>query len=204
MRRILAVVVMAIGTIAAPSLAGSSTTDANAGSRNVALAENTTNLHDAVRTAVSVAHNPSDTIGNENAAVAKSFSCTGCRTAAVAVQIVLVEGNPSNVQPKNASAAVNAECDGCFTFAYAYQRVIQPGRPVYLSRAAQTRLAEIKGEIHQLVTTHLGTTDELADFQALEAELDRKAAEIRALVESELRQTGAPTTGVDSFDIKAA
>ena len=75
-----------------------------------------------------VSFDDNGTVDNRNYAYATS-SCTGCRTVAAAVQVIVAEGAVSDDQPVNEAVAYNDQCSGCQTLAYARQFVIQePGR----------------------------------------------------------------------------
>jgi putative peptide zinc metalloprotease protein len=74
-------------------------------------------------------------------------SCRGCRTVAVAFQVVLLVGSVDVVVPQNLSAAVNYACVECVTYALATQLVVSlPGE---LSADGQEALAEIWAELHE-------------------------------------------------------
>jgi hypothetical protein len=78
-----------------------------------------------------------DSSQSSNVASALSQNCTGCHSRAVAVQELVVTGDPSDFRPTNAASAVNAACTGCTTVAYAYQNVIQSTPGATLSAATR-------------------------------------------------------------------
>src|SRR4051794_19486896 len=65
---------------------------------NSAVAVNTKDGSSVFKFAFSVAKVVGDTVSNTNAAVAYA-SCDACRTTAIAIQIVIVEGDPSTYTP---------------------------------------------------------------------------------------------------------
>jgi len=70
-------------------------------------------------------------VDNKSTAVAYS-SCTDCRTVAVAVQVVLVSGDPDEVGPQNVSLTLNYDCAECESLAAAYQVVFGNGDEKWL------------------------------------------------------------------------
>jgi putative peptide zinc metalloprotease protein len=81
-----------------------------------------------------------DTAVNRNEAYALA-SCTGCRTVAVAFQVVLLVGDVDVVVPQNLSAAVNYGCVQCVTYALATQLVVS--LPDRLDEQASRDLAAV-------------------------------------------------------------
>ena len=72
---------------------------------------------------------------DENTAVQRNEAyalarCTGCRTVAVAFQVVLVLGSVDVVVPQNTAVAVNYLCVECVTYALATQLVVSVPGPL--------------------------------------------------------------------------
>jgi putative peptide zinc metalloprotease protein len=94
---------------------------------NQALAVNTTNGSTVYDVAFALVWADGSTVTNRNEAYAFA-ACTGCRTVAVAFQVVLVVGSANIVVPQNLSGAVNYSCAQCVTYALAQQLVLSiPG-----------------------------------------------------------------------------
>ncbi|MGN6636970.1 MAG: hypothetical protein ACTHJ6_16135 [Oryzihumus sp.] len=85
-----------------------------------------------------------DSVTNRNEAYAFA-SCSGCRTVAVAFQVVLVVGDAHVTIPQNLSGAVNYSCARCVTYALAQQLVLTV--PGDLSPAARQRLESLWQQI---------------------------------------------------------
>ncbi|WP_392544051.1 hypothetical protein [Oryzobacter telluris] len=111
---------------------------------NQALSVNTTDGSTQYDVALALVWADGDRVLNTNEAYAFA-SCTGCRTVAVAFQVVLISGQADVVVPQNLSGAVNYACVECLTFALATQLVVTvPGE---LDAAARARLEEVWGRI---------------------------------------------------------
>lgn len=160
---LLATVTVLVGTAAAPASAAG-------GANNVVLVSNYVDEALAARASVQVAHAPAETVTNENLATAEA-SCVGCRTVAVAVQVVIVEGYPSDFRPHNAAGAVNSECSFCLTVAYANQIIVQPAVMVYLDPEAQRQVHRIRTEMSAAASSDLGLFELVAQFDFLAEQL---------------------------------
>jgi len=96
--------------------------------------------------AFAVRHVVGDVVDQDNLAVSYA-SCTSCQTTAIAIEIVLVESDPSTVTPENVAVALNESCTLCDTFATAYQFVINTGGPVHFTSDGSRTLHELRKEI---------------------------------------------------------
>jgi putative peptide zinc metalloprotease protein len=132
---------------------------ADGGADNVAVAINTKDGSSVFKFAFAIRHVMQDTVDTTNAAVAYS-SCTSCDTTAIAIEIVLVEGDPSVFTPTNMAIAINEECNLCITFASAYQFTFQSSGPVHFNAEGNKAIEDIKKEIKDLENQTL-TVDEL-------------------------------------------
>ena len=126
-----------------------------------------------------VAYNPSDTVANQNVAIADSTDCTGCRTVSVAMQVVIVESYPHEYAPANAASASNGSCTTCQTYAYAYQYAIQPGTMVHLSADAEQRIAAIRQDVAAAAASGLSYLD-------LKAQLDGLCNQLAGVVSTDV------------------
>jgi hypothetical protein len=161
-RRRLLPLLAVLAALAAPGLAHAeqstpgNTTDC--GTANCAVAINQTDNSSLFAFAFEIRHVLGDVVDQENAAVAIS-SCTSCQTTAIAIQIVLVEGNPTTVSPQNAAAAVNSDCTLCDTFASAYQFVVGTNGPVRFTHRGLRELYDIRREIERWGDQHLSNDE---------------------------------------------
>jgi hypothetical protein len=160
---------------------------AEGGADNVVLATNTVDGSTVARDRAQIAYDPGDTVANENVASARGTDCTGCRTVAVAMQIVVVESSPSDFEPHNAAAATNGGCDQCTTYAFAFQHVIQPGHVVYLSADGQQRLAELRREVDAIAASP-------ASYDEMKLQLEDVFGRMVQTVVDDLHAAGAPQT----------
>src|SRR4051794_38824808 len=92
--------VAATFSVAAPASAQST------GNDNTAVATNTKDDSFVFKFAFKVSKTAGDTVDASNGAAAVS-SCSYCETVAVAIQVVLVSGDPSTVAPSNVAVAYN-------------------------------------------------------------------------------------------------
>jgi putative peptide zinc metalloprotease protein len=113
---------------------------------NCAIAVNQTDNSSLFDFAFAIKHVMGPVVDQANAAVAYS-SCESCQTTAIAIEIVLVEGDTTTMSPQNVAVSVNSECTLCDTFASAYQFVITTGGPVRFTPAGRHALHEMRKEI---------------------------------------------------------
>jgi hypothetical protein len=144
-RRRLVVLLLALAALAGP-IGVARADDPGCGTANCAVEVNQTDNSALFDFAFAIKHVLGDVVDQENAAVAIS-SCSSCQTTAIAIEIVLVEGDPTTVTPQNESAAVNAGCTLCDTFAAAYQFVVGTGGPVRFTPDGLHELHDIRKEI---------------------------------------------------------
>lgn len=173
--------VMAIAGLGAPVAAHADTR--RGGADNVVMVNNSNDGALAARSRAVVSHDPGPTVGNQNYAQAYAHDCTGCRTVAAAVQVVLVEGATTNFTPANAAVAVNEKCYFCQTFAYANQYVFSPRRPVRLSDDAREQISEINGQIAEVVRSQ-------ESFPEMSAQLDSLSGRLQDIVRAEIARAG--------------
>lgn len=194
MRRFAAVLVLALVAVAGPAPAGA---DEGGGVRgaanNIVQVVNQVDGATRARSGVAVSRNATDTVGNQNLALARA-SCTGCRTVAAAVQVVVVEGNPTTFAPENAGVAINENCTNCRTFAYANQVVLSPHHPVHIGDGARDRMEAVYEQIDGAVRSG-------QSFPELSATLDRLTAQLVAIVQAEIDRSGARGDRQDRRDV---
>jgi putative peptide zinc metalloprotease protein len=161
---------------------------------NAAVAINTKDGSSLFRFAFSIEKVASDVVDNENAAVAYS-SCTGCRTTAIAIQIVLVVGRPSTVTPANYAIAINENCTLCQSFAAAFQFVIGvEDDSVTLTRAGKRELRQILREFRALKR-------EEYTLEEFNAKTNALGARLREVLRTELTSKRDRHDGADDEDV---
>lgn len=157
--------VLAVGAVMAAGPAAAYAGD------NVAVAVNTKDGTSIFKLAFSIKHVMGDVVDESNAAVAYA-SCDSCRTVAVAIQIVLVSGDPSVVTPENVSIAINEGCTTCETLASAVQYVLGVGDgPVHLSADALRALTELRNDLRDLLKSDVPFEDLVAGVDAITSRL---------------------------------
>jgi hypothetical protein len=174
-RRRLALAALTAAVLGA--VAGGAT--AGGGANQAVIAQATADGASVMRTGLQVVPAGSPTVDSDNLAAATSFACTGCRTAAVAFQVVVATGSPSVVTPSNVAAATNAGCSACSSYAYAYQYVVTADRFPVLGAEAQAALQSIRERQEELARLELGKDD-------LDARFEELAADFRAIVDARL------------------
>lgn len=158
---------------------------ADAGADNAAIAINTKDGSTVFKVAFAIRHVMSDVVDESNGAVAYA-SCTDCTTVAIAIEIVLVESNPSVVTPTNLALAYNELCSLCVTVAEAYQFVLGTGGVVHFDADGNRILAEIRRRLERLKHANLTLSE-------LQAELDAIKAQILDVLASHLVSVGRPS-----------
>ncbi len=184
MRRLLALLFVLLATAAS---LGAHAEAAYAGDDNVAVALNTKDGGSIFKLAFSIRKVAGEVVDNTNAAVAYS-SCTECSTTAIAIQIVLVTGDPDVVTPTNLAVAVNENCTLCTTFAAAYQIVLSTDGPVKLTGEGRKRIKDIVKEIKRLKKEDLQPAE-------LDARLDALVGELKQVLATELVPKGKDERG---------
>ncbi|MCA1845143.1 MAG: hypothetical protein LC792_18510 [Actinobacteria bacterium] len=175
------VAIVAAVVLASPPLAG-----AEAQHNHVTVVNATDGRVAATGRAV-LTHDHGPTVGDENTALARA-SCTDCRTVAVAVQVVAVEGDVTEFRPLNAAVAVNEECVRCQTYAYARQEVLAVDGDFSLSDSGRDEVQRLEDQIDRLAGS-----DE--PFLEMGADLDRLVVQLREVVRGEIEKAGRQESG---------
>jgi putative peptide zinc metalloprotease protein len=150
-----------------------------------AVAVNTHDGKSVFKLAFHVRRTMDSDVDAQNAAVAYA-SCTGCRTVAASIQVVLAMDDIDSATPENVAIAINDQCTECETLAAAYQYVFGTGEPMRFTPEGNRRLADIRHRLHELQKRDDLTLDQLA------AEIAALAAETAEVVDSELVAAGPP------------
>jgi len=131
----------------------------------------------------SIAREPGPTVANENVAFARA-SCTDCRTVAVAVQAIVVEGPVDDFRPGNAAVAFNESCLRCQTFAYARQEVLYADSKVKIGPAAKDQIGAIRQQLKAVADADI-------PFDQMIADLDALVVEYVGALQAAIEQSGA-------------
>jgi hypothetical protein len=132
-----------------------------------------------------------------NLARADARDCTGCRSHAAALQAVFLTGDPSTVQVTNAAVATTSHCTSCVSYAFAYQYVITTSTPVSLSAQGQQKLTFLNKQARAVVAQQLPPEE-------LDMRLRDLAAQLREVVDTELRVRGLQAYTTESSDEQVA
>ncbi len=202
-RRISTLVVtalLAFGVAVLPASAG--------GGNNVVVVQNTTDGQSLSSASTQVIPVPMDSVTSSNIAAAVNAGCTGCHSSAVAVQILIVVGSPSNFQPGNAAAAANGGCTDCGAYAYARQHWIQVSGPAVLGGDARAQIDQIRQEIASVTSSILPsdpvTDPTLSRDHELDSELNALSDQLIQVVTSALQTSGVTaSTLLDKTDESA-
>lgn len=141
-----------------------------------------------------VAFDRGNRVDNQNIAYAHA-SCTGCRTVAVAVQVLVVNGSYSYASPKNAAVAINQNCVDCVTAAYARQYMLTAAQEADIQPATWRQLSQIDRQIAEVTASNL-------DPASLFAQLDDLAVQFESAVQHDLTTHGGGV-GHDSREVES-
>ena len=172
---------------------------------NAAITINTKDGSSIFKFAFAIKRVAGDVVDQTNGAVAYA-SCTQCQTVAIAIEIVLVTGNPSVVTPTNLAIAINDQCTLCVTVADAYQFVVSAPADFHFSPHGMQELRRIVDQIRDLGKADLSAADIQSRLEVLVNELhDLLVAELAnaasqnggggARAPPEQTTTGPSTTG---------
>jgi putative peptide zinc metalloprotease protein len=160
-------------------LAGAGHAKAAGNQDNGAAAVNTRDGSSIFRLAFAVKRVTDGTVVDAtNEAVAYS-SCTGCRSVAIAIEVVLVENDPSVITPQNLAVSLNYQCSLCDSFAFAAQFVVSTGGPVRFTPEGLRQLRDLVKQLHDL------RKEDLSDAQ-LDARLKTITASIGEVLSHDL------------------
>jgi putative peptide zinc metalloprotease protein len=130
--------------------------------------------------ALGLRENDTDVVHELNSAYAHS-TCDGCRTVAIAFQVVIVQGRPSDVQPQNVALALNEGCTGCSSLALAYQFVVGKGEPATITSRGRKQLAAVGDDLLRIERSYKDLTD-----TEIKARADADEAKVRSILSTEL------------------
>ena len=176
--------VVSSGTSDASTTTSTAPGSPGASTDNVAAAVNTTDGRTVYAISLKIVQTDADTIDATNAAVAVA-SCADCQTVAIALEGVLVIGDPTNFEPTNIALALNSGCTNCQTLASAYQYIVQNDTRVRISGAGRQEIAAVRAGLQSL--RHSGL-----DILAVQAEVEKYAARLLYVLENEVYPIGRP------------
>ncbi|HVM34619.1 MAG TPA: hypothetical protein VM784_04685 [Actinomycetota bacterium] len=183
---LLVAVVASVGVPAAPAAAQD----------NSAVAVNTKDGTSVIDFSFSLARVMGSVVDNQNAAVAFS-SCQSCRAVAVAIQIVLVMGDPEVVTPENYAIAVNQLCSLCESMALAYQIVIGVDGPVRLTPEGLRALAQIRLALAKLERDAKDLT-----LEEIRVAVEDIVAQLKEVLSTQLVPAGTEDAGEDEVPVE--
>ncbi|HEY0491918.1 MAG TPA: hypothetical protein VGD57_00430 [Candidatus Dormibacteraeota bacterium] len=181
MRRLLLVVGMT-GALAVGGSAAAWADEAPPNQNNYAIAENHRDFSTLVRTSMKIVYVTGD-VTAFNAADAEA-SCVHCKTAAVAIEAIIVIGSPRVYTPQNVAIALNTNCSYCDTAAYAGQFDLQYAGPVKLTERGQEQVENLREQLSSLRHSSLSAM-----------QIAARAAEIRWRLEAVLKNNLVPVNG---------
>jgi hypothetical protein len=189
-----AAMLVSVATMAGVPAAYADDDDGGSGGRrgdNIVEVQNTRDNSLRARSRVVVTESRGGTVDNQNVAYATG-TCLNCRTAAAAIQVLIVEGtyDPATFQPANVAVAVNDRCSSCATFAFARQVVFVVGRDVRIGDRAERRIEDIEEDVDRVTRSRL-------PLPTMEAELDGLTEKLVEIVRAEIARTGHSGGGED-------
>jgi putative peptide zinc metalloprotease protein len=199
--RLLALLVAAVAALfaASPALAQEATATAEPEPvqiDNGAIAVNTEDDSTVYDFAFDFTRVVNGIVDQTNAAIAYA-TCTNCTTVAIAVQIVLVIGDATQVTPLNLALALNENCEACTTVAAAYQFVFGTGDRIRLTGQARKQLRELVRQFKAIGDMD-GTEDEI------NAEFERLVGELRTVLADGIVTVGKPAGEEPAAEADAA
>jgi hypothetical protein len=155
------------------------------------------------RSGVAVTTDPGGTVDNNNVAFAYAHDCTGCRSAAAALQAVIVTGPVTDLSPGNGGFAINENCTSCVTYAFAFQYIVVTDHPVRLTGRDRDALEGIGGQARRLIHSDLafGT---VTDQQALDAQFHDLTTQFKAVIDRAVSRQTAPSDSREQHQHLAA
>jgi putative peptide zinc metalloprotease protein len=161
-------------------------TTPGASTDNAAVASNTTDGRNVFALALKIVQTDGSTVDATNAAVAAA-SCSDCQTVAIALEGVLVIGNPDTFDPTNVALAINSDCTNCQTLASAYQQVVQYDSRVRITGAGRQEIADIRQDLQSLRNSGL-------DILAIQQRVNEDAGRFLAVLKNDVVPVGRPTS----------
>jgi putative peptide zinc metalloprotease protein len=142
------------------------------------VATNTTDGSLVFRLAFDLRYILDGAVDHSNSAVAYA-SCDGCRTIAVAIQLLIAMGEFQTVAPTNTAVSFNDRCPACETLAFAYQLVLVLPDLRHLTQAGRDKIVTILAAV-----VLLGSSD--TPINEVRTQLDSLMDELRDTVAKEL------------------
>jgi putative peptide zinc metalloprotease protein len=151
---------------------------------NAAVATNTKDGKTVIAISLKITQTSSDNVDATNAAVAAA-SCTDCETVAIALEGVLIIGDPSTFDPTNIALALNSNCTNCQTLAAAYQDIVQNDTRVRISGEGRQEIASIRKDLESLRNSGL-------DITAIWQRVNNDAGKFLAVLQNDIFPVGRP------------
>jgi putative peptide zinc metalloprotease protein len=160
------------------------------GGDNVAVASNTKDGKTVVAISLKIVQTASSNVDPANVAVAAA-SCTDCETVAIALEGVLVAGDPTTFDPANVALAINSDCTNCQTLATAYQDVVQNDTRVRITGAGRKEIADIRQDLDSLRKSGL-------DIVAIQKRVNDDAGRFLAVLRNDVVPIGPGAKAADA------
>jgi putative peptide zinc metalloprotease protein len=183
-------------TSTTPAAPSDTTASPGSGTDNVAAAVNTKDGKTVVAISLKITQIANDTVDPTNAAVAVA-SCSDCQTVAIALEGVLVAGDPTTFDPTNIALALNTGCTNCQTLATAYQDVVQNSTRVRITGAGRQEIADVRKDLESLRNSGL-------DIAAIQQRVDNDAGRLLAVLRNDVVPIGKPGTTTTTAPAVAA
>jgi hypothetical protein len=126
-----------------------------------------------------------------NRAVARSMSCAGCNTVAIAVQIDLVSGPTRRINATNRAEARTTNCVACNVLASATQFIVAPGVGVHLTEPGATALGQAHARLDELASSGVSALE-------LQPLIDSVLNDIQLVLQTEVVADQAPAVATDA------
>jgi putative peptide zinc metalloprotease protein len=176
--------------------ASTTPTTPGASTDNAAVASNTTDGRNVFALSLKIVQTDASTVDAGNAAVAVA-SCSDCQTVAIALEGVLVIGNPDTFDPTNVALAINSDCTNCQTLATAYQQVVQYDSRVRITGAGRREISDIRQDLQSLRKSGL-------DILAIQQRVNEDAGRFLAVLKNDVVPVGRPTSTTTTAAAAAA
>lgn len=152
--------------------------DATRDKDNIAVATTETDGARAFDFSYGVEYQRGGVVDHRNIANAAA-RCTDCRATAIAFQIVLVSGSPTQLVPRNQAVAINDQCTSCVVYAGARQFVRTVSDGTRITKEGLYTLADVRRDLAALEGQDL-------DVAGLTAEVEEQESRVLQVLTEEL------------------
>ncbi len=107
-------------------------------------------------------------------------TCNGCKATAIAFEVVVASGAPTDLTANNTALALNTKCSRCSSTALAYQFVVSNDRWTFMTVSGRIKLSLINVKLAALAKSG-------ASPETMQAKADDYAAQVRSILAQDLR-----------------